>query len=290
MADIVFAAINHVQTIKKYEKVIGLGICYGAFIFAKAQAIAEEHNLPSFDKLILDGCWTSLNDFIAKVKTDPQLINNPQRGGASDEVKWLFSKNIVSGSIVGGLQSYLGVDMNGGNLLPLMPKIKKAQILFFYGKDDLTIDRKQFEKLWDLTVAKKMGIITSNPHVHNHLRSKELYKLITELFIENENIETTLEQLAKPELLSVELSKKFAVQLKSVPLNYVPKKVEKAQPGFIDYIMSYKLPALFFGALYFAYKKGKVKLETVHKLAKIYGVYKFISFTARPALKLISKL
>lgn len=283
----VFAAIKFANDKKRYKSVIGLGICYGAFIIAKAQAIAQANNLPAFDKIVLDGCWTSLNEFARKVKCDPQIINDPQRGGASCEVKYIFSKEIVSASIINWVERYLKINFNDADLTKIIGQIK-CPALFFYGKNDLTIERNQFEALWSLTTANKLGIITSNPHVRNHLQSKEIYKLVAELFIEHD-IETVKRMLSKPELLMGELTKKFKADLEAAPLCYVPKKFDKPKQSTLSKVMSYKFPALFFTTLYTCVKHDKVSANAAKSITALYGVYKTIELGWRPAIRLAMK-
>jgi len=70
-------------------------------------------------------------------------------------------------------------------LLDYAPKIKNASILMFYGKNDYMVTRNEFEQLWNaLSGIEKTAIITSNPHVRNHLKQKELYKMICDLYFQ----------------------------------------------------------------------------------------------------------
>lgn len=65
---------------KKYTCVTGLGICYSALIFLQAQAL-HCAGKKLFDKIILDGCWLSLEKFVTKLSQDPKLLKSPQFGG-----------------------------------------------------------------------------------------------------------------------------------------------------------------------------------------------------------------
>ena len=68
------------------------------------------------------------------------------------------------------------------DFLPHLPEHLK--VLFFHGKDDLMISRHEFEIMWTTApVKEKTAIITSNPHVWNHLKQKEFYKLTCDLFL-----------------------------------------------------------------------------------------------------------
>ena len=47
------------------------------------------------------------------------------------------------------------------------------------------VKREEFEQLWNaLSGVEKTAIITSNPHVRNHLKQKELYKMICDLYFQ----------------------------------------------------------------------------------------------------------
>jgi pimeloyl-ACP methyl ester carboxylesterase len=176
----VFAIVHGFKKLKQYRCVFGLGICYGAFIFAKAAAIWP--NL--FDKIVLDGCWLSRLRFIDKIRADVKTICNPQTGGWSDH--WFWSRSCVKRIIEFAASNILSLNLSDDlSILDFAPKVKSTSLLFFYGKDDYMITRDEFETLWDaFDISEKTAIITSNPHVLNHLKQKELYKLICDLFFE----------------------------------------------------------------------------------------------------------
>lgn len=183
----IIAVTTQLKKTKKYKTVIGLGICFGAFIVAKAESVhMQQHQMPLFDKIILDGCWLSLNKFAEKITNDPYLIINPQTGGASNWVRSLFKRKAISNCLQCCIEKGLNIQFAQVDILDHLKHIHIPTLLF-YGKDDLTITRHEFEEIWQgLASTKKAAIITSNPHVHNHLKSKEMYKLATELFIEQD--------------------------------------------------------------------------------------------------------
>jgi len=179
----VFAVIETLTKNKKYKKIIGLGICFGAFIFVKAEAIAQEKNIKLFDKLILDGCWLSLDLAKEKIFNDPYLIISPQHGGAPDYLKSIFKNKTFKNSLQWCVENACNIRFSHISLENYLKEIK-IPVLLFQGKNDLMISRDEFEEIWNNLSTDKVAIITSNPHVHNHLRSKELYKLVSDLFIE----------------------------------------------------------------------------------------------------------
>ena len=179
----VFAVFDHFKNIKSYTKINGLGICYSSLIFVKAQSIKENKNEKFFDKLILDGCWLSVENFTDKLMVDPKLLFKPQTGGWSES--WIV-KHPCFKPLMYKLRNYLaGGTPPNTKMLDYLPKINQTPILLWYGKNDLTVTREEFENiLSNINTKHTIAIITSNPHVINHLKQKELYKMICELFLE----------------------------------------------------------------------------------------------------------
>ena len=166
---------------KPYKQTIGWGMCYSAFIFAKASAI--EPNL--FDKLILDGCWLSLNKFIKKLLNDPKLMLSPQYGGWSQHL--LFRQKWFQKVFRWFGEKSFRMKFSGISIKALLPKIT-IPILFWQSKKDLTITREEFEYIWEnVGSTEKTAIITSNEHVLNHLKQKTFYKAAGEAFVELDN-------------------------------------------------------------------------------------------------------
>lgn len=176
------AVVNHFKNAKKYEQVYGLGICYSALIFIKAQSIWQKtNNEKLFDKIILDGCWLSLKDFITKLSQDLKLLCSPQYGGWKKN--WLNKKNWFQKYFLKLANIIFNVDIDKVSIEPYLNNID-IPILYFYGKDDLVVSRNEFEKIWNQLNTEKTAIITSNPHVRNHIKEKEFYKLACDLFLE----------------------------------------------------------------------------------------------------------
>lgn len=265
-----FAVVEGFRRLKKannggtgYSHVYGLGICYGAFVFAKTAALAErlrfgfstaalshqytdehpgsnrplagiintigdiaalhkcirptlverelaqlkfnlnliddkrirknrsqkhpsyteimEHGL--FDKLILDGCWLSLPLFVEKIKNDFATLANPQTGGLSKH--WLLSTGCAKKTINFIASSIVGLKHESSiTLLDYTSSLTKTPLLFFFGKDDYMIRRHEFETLYNaIPSPEKTVVLTSNYHVRNHFKQKELYKLTSDLFL-----------------------------------------------------------------------------------------------------------
>ncbi|MFH0898191.1 MAG: alpha/beta hydrolase [bacterium] len=174
------AVVNFFKKRKKYKQTIGISVCYGALIFIKAQALYPG----LFDKLVLDGCWVSLDLIREKLHTDLKIISDPQNGGWKD--KWPLTKKWVRDSLEWISFYILKMPIyNDVTILPFLEKIKETPLLFFYGKDDIMVTRNEWETIWTKInpTCPKTAIITSNPHVRNHFKQKELYKLLVDLFI-----------------------------------------------------------------------------------------------------------
>jgi len=181
----VAAIVTAFKKRKTYTEVHGLGVCYGAFVFLKTAA-----QFPTiFDRLILDGCWLSLPLFVEKVRKDLKTIFNPQTGGWSTH--WLFGNPKFIKNLEWSVVNIFGLKLHDLSLADYLHKITKTKILFFYGKDDLMVHRNEFEQIWNGLNVEKNVVITSNPHVRNHWKQKELYKLICDLFLHLEQKDFT---------------------------------------------------------------------------------------------------
>lgn len=241
----VFATVEHFRTQEKYDEIIGLGICFGAFIFAKTQALAEEQNIPLFDKLILDGCWLSLKNFSEKVKKDPYLVINPQTGGTPSFIKSVTKKVRLFEFLEYLSQKSFGLNIEEITLNFHLNKLKKTPLLFFYGKDDLTIDRQDFETIWNnINHKNKIAIITSNPHVHNHLKEKEVYKSICDVFI-NEEINKAINTIKNQKEFEEYLAEKNKSDLKK-PVSPDLLKPKKIQESFLKRLAKKTIMPVFY--------------------------------------------
>ncbi len=203
-----FKKFKQQRTSAPYEKVIGLGLCYGAFILAKSQATHK--NL--FDKLILDGCWLSLPLFVEKVRSDLLTIANPQSGGWANH--WFWGRKIVKNAAELLVTYVLGLKYHEKiSFLDFAKDLSETEILFIQGKDDYMIRRHEFEQLWNAIPGEnKMLMLTSNEHVRNHLKQKELYKLVSDLFISGGR-ELAFEVLSEQEIVADYLIESYIAQL-----------------------------------------------------------------------------
>ena len=202
----VFAVVDAMKKKKNYKQISGIGICFSALIFAKAAAL--KNNL--FDKLILDGCWLSSENFGEKLFADPKKVFSPQYGGWSKN--WLVKKLWFQDCLKAFAEWTFGKKFNCISILDYLPSITNIPILYFYGKDDMVVSRHEFETIWNATqTSEKTAVITSNPHVRNHLKQKELYKMICDLFLE----------LPHNEFISCLMNKEHLIKYEASKLKYV---------------------------------------------------------------------
>ena len=184
----VFAVVDFFKNSngKQYEQVNGVSVCYSSFIFLKAEAIwNKRHQQQLFSKIVVDGCWDSLDNVVQKIRKDPYLILVPQTGGWNNH--WLFKQEPAQEALDFLARYIFGLQFDHTvKLTDYLSSINQTPVLFFYGKDDLMVNRSEFEALWQaFSSPHKVGVVTNNPHVINHLKQKEMYKLVCELFFEN---------------------------------------------------------------------------------------------------------
>lgn len=176
------AIVSHVKARKKYKKVVGLGICYSTMMFAKTAS----HHPELFDKLILDGAWLDLKQTAETISKDVGKLGRPQKHSALANI-WPFNTTWFQSTLLTAAEWLLNVRFNTISMLDYLPHLDdRLDVLFFHGKKDALVPSKQFEVIWHATSCpKKTAVVTSNEHVWNHLKSKEYYKEICELFINN---------------------------------------------------------------------------------------------------------
>lgn len=193
----VHAIVSKVKSMKKYDQVIGLGLCYSGLIFTKTAALHPD----LFDKLILNGCWFSLQHAVEILARDPGLLARPQVHSRLAR-NWLVRQRWFQRGVLAFAQRFFDVEFATVSILDYAPSLKEdLEVLFLHGKDDVLIPMDYFEILWHATPCrKKTAIITSNEHIWDHLRQKEFYKEAVERFIDN-SYEQFSHLLVNPEAL-----------------------------------------------------------------------------------------
>lgn len=169
---------------KKYQQVIGVGNCYSSFRFCEVQALAETNEFKAFDKLILDSVWFSAYGVAEKVSGGPFLSCVQTVDNTPNWMKFLFKNQKLKEGIIKFGELVFWINLKKISLVDCIKNIRKCPILFIQGKEDAFLHRKEFQEVWDASIAPKLAILTPFGHSVNHLKSKELYKFIGELFIE----------------------------------------------------------------------------------------------------------
>lgn len=181
----VLAVVREARSTGKYDHIYGVSLCYGSFVFLKAEAMHPG----LFDRIVVDGCWDSLDKVIVKMREDLKLLCKPQTGGWKDS--WLLQQPWCQSMITFLARNVWALNIDHDvKLTDYLPKITQTPVLFFYGKNDLMVYRDEFEELWNtLTTPYKVAMITSNPHVMNQYKQKELYKHICETFFASNSVD-----------------------------------------------------------------------------------------------------
>lgn len=182
----VLAVVQEARKYGNYDHIYGVSLCYGSFVFLKAEGMYPG----LFDRIVVDGCWDSLEKLISKLREDLKLLCKPQTGGWKDS--WFLRQPWCQSTLTFLARNVWALNMDHDvKLTDYLGKITKTPVLFFYGKNDLMVYRDEFEELWNtLAVEYKIAIITSNPHVMNQYKQKELYKHACETFFANDSIAT----------------------------------------------------------------------------------------------------
>lgn len=181
------AIVEYIRSRKKYDEVIGHGLCYSALMFVKAAALYPH----LFDRLIIDGCWQSLYLTTQELATDLGKLALPQRHSRLHNNKFMQSP-LIRSLVLTFAEQILATEFNTTSVLDYTPLLKDIPLLVVYSKDDALIPRSQFEQIWhSISAPRKTAVLTSAPHVWNHLHKKELYREICTLFIENDHEEFT---------------------------------------------------------------------------------------------------
>lgn len=179
--------VRYIKNIFNYKKIIGLGICYGGYNIAKAQAMAEKNGEKIFDALVIDGCWLSLEGIVERLCKDPYLIKSPQKGGAPYLAKILIGSDpiiFLTRKLIEYLTNIESKDLKATNWIKYL---HKTPILFIQAQNDLVVSWQDFITIYNSCPAEdKIAWITPHAHVINHLKSKETYKYLVEKLLKHE--------------------------------------------------------------------------------------------------------
>jgi len=181
-AETIIAVVKHFKEKKNYKKIAGAARCYSVPFFAQAGIDWEKENSqPLFNKLILDSPFSSFQEFIPHL---PLLASSRSKAPLfrdlckSWPVKTVFTK-IAEYFLEVPLQECVPTGK-------LLKQLTATDMLFIHSKKDIAISNADFSLLWNelAGINNKCTLFTYNPHAMNHIKQKELYKFVTEQFIE----------------------------------------------------------------------------------------------------------
>ncbi len=174
----VLAVIDAIKKHKDFEKIYGVAQCYSASIFLK---IAAE--LPDvFDKLIIDGCWPDVTSVIRKIAAYPSLTCSGIKPWSPlpcvTQQVWFQDALQKLTEIVTGVQFDKIPE-----LTDYLAQVK-IPILFFHGQDDVYCSKDVFKTIFAVSSSLSVAIITPFPHGRNYLWGKEVFKEVSNLFLD----------------------------------------------------------------------------------------------------------
>lgn len=184
----VIASVKHIEDKKDYKNITGVGLCYSGLVYVIAQAIQSRYDQRLFDKLIIDSSYYSTKGVAESVTKDPILCCENKHGGTPNCLQSIFSVlftmpvTCLGSCCLGNKFEYLSMSQ----YLPII----NIPIMFIHGKKDLLVPYDPFfKKMYKAAcnTAFRCALITENPHVLHHFKSKEAYAYLAKLFIEAAN-------------------------------------------------------------------------------------------------------
>lgn len=161
---------------KQYEQIIGLGLCYSAYMFLAAQVESKKQGAVLFDALILDSCPVTIADVLLKFSNNPLLIVRPRQ--THDPLlfrvlSWTYIPYMLA-KFVGLFLPYSAIS--------LCVELGQFPLMFIHGSADRLVPLADFNRLWDSVPSKnKVALITPSAHVMN-IENNVIYKLVCDQF------------------------------------------------------------------------------------------------------------
>ncbi|MFH1644163.1 MAG: hypothetical protein ABIA74_03240 [bacterium] len=179
----VFAAVEKVKELKKYENIIGFGPCYGAFVLAKAQGIKEANNEKLFDKLILYESWPNGKAFIEKYAKDPGIAINHQKHSYCANLT-LCKNGHLKKLFLWIIQTFFEINCDKLNLVPYLQNIKNTPVLLLHATNDIIVSNEEFEVVFNsLATQNKQAVFFPCTHSRSHVWEKEVFAYVCNEFI-----------------------------------------------------------------------------------------------------------
>jgi hypothetical protein len=165
-----------------YQQIVGLGECYSGFTFSKAQGLREIEGEKLFDKLILDSCLVSLENYVRSLIIDPVLMYDSLKGGLP---KYLKPCTKLFCAALNKPINYLYHDDQGPvEVIRYLPHIT-VPILFIRGTNDPSISWEDFERAWNSVTAPKTAFITPFHHSNSFQHAgRPFYLAVVHHFID----------------------------------------------------------------------------------------------------------
>ncbi len=172
-----------------YKNVVGLGVCYSNFLFAKIQSDDAKKGRGPFTHLILDSCWYSLTSFAEQIAYDPYLPTSPQYGGAPPLLKKI-SQSAMGTSLMKITFLFLSNPCTADYLSTI-----NCPVLFIHGINDIMVPLEHFEQLWRAAeLYQRAALLTPAPHAGS-IAYTSLYTAIVQTFMQSDSIGHFLELL-----------------------------------------------------------------------------------------------
>ena len=165
-----------------YQKVHALGSCYGGVLTAASQQKMKKNNLKAFDTIILDSVPPLLSSVLKIAIEDPYGVL--KKGKAQTFFWYKYIMNALGLSTVGRyISEFFLSEYNLSHLL----KESDVPLLLFYGTDDLLVPEAQWQLFLKDNATRFMKVVsTPTKHLYVSLKEKELYREITQRFLNNE--------------------------------------------------------------------------------------------------------
>lgn len=208
-----------------YQKVVGLGFCFGAAMLAKAQALYPD----LFTHLILESCWPKMDILLDRFLGYPRLAtlpNDPNYRQKNSRLKKFFGNKKIKKTLKIILERILCKQKIDFSICPLdyLKKVK-IPVMFSHGNNDNLIKFSEFESMWKaLDNNLKVAFVTNDGHIVNSRKNKFLFKTIANLFVNSQPedfINKFVNDRSNIESISCNLSPELGVSLQDSKKNNV---------------------------------------------------------------------
>ena len=182
--DTIQAVINACQWAREqgYEKVHALGSCYGGILTAASQKKMKNNQLQGFDSLMLDSTPLSLSSVLKIALEDPYgVLKKGKVQTFASYTRMIRTLRIAS------VAKYISEFFLKEYTMSCLLKESEVPLLLMYGTDDLLVPEAQWKDfLKDNATSQMTVVVTPTKHLYASLKEKELYREITQRFLNNE--------------------------------------------------------------------------------------------------------